>query len=260
GIKIHTQVVLCPGYNDGCELDKTIADLFNMGPGILSLAVVPLGLTAHRDGLIQLRKHTEQEADQLLNKVEKLQEVFLKQRGTRFIFASDEFYHLALRPVPPDECYEGYPQLENGVGLARQFLNELHSLKDQATAYVEKQLHITIAAAPAAAFLLKELAEILRTDLGLDTDLQIIKNKYFGEEVTVSGLLTGSDLIRSLKGKALGDVVFITKSMLKDSEDIFLDDISLKEVEKELRVHIIAVDGPLEMLSELLKGGLKIDR
>lgn len=253
GIKIHTQVVLCPGYNDGSELDKTVADLYNMGPGILSLAVVPLGLTAHRNGLMQLRKYTKQEAGELLSKVEKLQEVFLKERGTRFIFASDEFYHLASKQVPPEECYEGYPQQENGVGLARQFLNELYSLKKQQAAYPDKSLQITIAAAPAAKALLKELAGKFKSELGLDIDLQIIKNHFFGEEVTVSGLLTGSDLLRSLKGKALGDVVFITKSMLKDNDNVFLDDMSLKEVEKELKVPLVAVDGPQDMLNELLK-------
>ncbi len=252
-IKFHTQVVLCPGYNDGRELNQTIKDLYNMGPGIISLALVPVGLTGHRNGLKPLRNYTSDEAEELLRKVENLQETFLKERNTRFIFPSDEFYHLASRSVPPDHYYEDYPQLENGVGLARQFLNELYGLKEQLPEYPKISLQITIAAAPAAKTLLEELAGMLKTYLGMEVNLQIIKNYFFGEEVTVSGLLTGSDLVRSLKGKALGDVVFITKSMLKDNERVFLDDIYLEDVEKELKVPLVAVGGPNEMLNELLK-------
>ncbi len=261
GIKFHTQVVLCPGYNDGSELDQTIEDLYKMGPGILSLALVPVGLTKHRNGLKPLRKFTSHEAEELLKKVEGLQETFLKERGTRFIFAADEFYHLASKSVPPDHFYEDYPQLENGVGLARQFLNQLHVLKEQLPGYPKKSLQLTIATAPAAKTLLEELSGILKTYLGMEVKLKIVKNYFFGEEVTVSGLLTGSDLVRSLKGKALGDVVFITKSMLKDNDSIFLDDICLEDVEKELKVPLVAVDGPGEMLEELLKERpFKIDR
>lgn len=253
GISVHTQVVLCPGYNDGRELDSTIEDLAKMGPAIESLGLVPLGLTKHRSGLKPLRKYSSLEAEELLDKIELLQKVFLEERGSRFIFASDEFYNLASRSLPPDEHYEDYPQLENGVGLSRQFLNELHSIREQVKLLPGKMQNITIAAAPAAEKLLEELVEYFTSVTGVNINLQIIDNQYFGEEVTVSGLLTGSDLLRVLKGKPLGDVVFITKSMLKDRDKIFLDDLKMDDLEKELQVPLVAVDGPKELFSELLK-------
>ena len=253
GISIHTQVVLCPGYNDGRELDATIEGLAKMGPAIESLAVVPLGLTGYRNGLNPLRKYTLLEAEEIIDKIENFQENFLKERGTRFIFPSDEFYNLASRALPPDHCYEDYPQLENGVGLSRQFLNELHALEEQVPALPGKLQSFTIAAAPAAEKLLEELVEYYTRFTGVNINLQIVDNHFFGEEVTVSGLLTGSDLLRALKGKPLGDVVFITKSMLKDRDNIFLDDKKIDDVENELQVPLVAVDGPKELFSELLK-------
>ncbi len=253
GINIHSQVVLCPGYNDGRELAATVEDLAKMGPAIKSLAVVPLGLTGHRKGLKPLRKYSEPEAEDIIDKIECFQEKFLKQRGTRFVFSSDEFYNLASRPLPPDDSYENYPQLENGVGLSRQFLNELHALGEKLPFLPGKFQNLTIAAAPAAEKLLEELVEYFTRVTGVDINLQIVDNKYFGEEVTVSGLLTGSDLLRALKGKPLGDVVFITKSMLKDRDNIFLDDMTINYVENELQVSLVAVDGPKDFFSELLK-------
>ena len=258
GINIHTQVVLCPGYNDGRELDATVEDLAKMGSAIESLAVVPLGLTGHRNGLKPLRKFTSIEAEELLAKIEIFQDSFLKKRGTRFIFPSDEFYNLASRPFPPDDYYEDYPQLENGVGLARQFLNELYSLEEQMPTLPGKPINLTIAAAPAAEKLLEELVEYFTNKFtGININLQIVDNHYFGEEVTVSGLLTGSDLLRALKGKPLGNVVFITKSMLKDRDNIFLDDMKIDDLENELQVPLVAADGPKELLNELLKERLE---
>jgi len=253
GINIHTQVVLCPGYNDGRELDATVEDLSKMGPAIASLAVVPLGLTGHRNGLKPLRKYSALESEEIIDKIESFQDRFLKERGSRFIFPSDEFYNLASRPLPPDGYYENYPQLENGVGLSRQFLNELHALEKQVPFWPGKRISLTIAAAPAAEKLLKELVEYFTRFTGININLQIVDNHFFGEEVNVSGLLTGSDLLRALKGKSLGDVVFITKSMLKDRDNIFLDDMNINYVENELQVPLVAVDGPKGLFSELSK-------
>lgn len=253
GISIHAQVVLCPGYNDGRELDATIEDLAKMGSAIRSLALVPLGLTGHRIGLKPLRKYTSLEAEEILDKLESYQEVFLKERGTRYIFASDELYNLAARPLPPDDYYENYPQLENGVGLSRQFLNELYSLEHQGPEIPGIISNATIAAAPAAEKLLIELINRFKELAGVNINLQIIDNHYFGEEVTVSGLITGSDLLRALKGKPLGDVVFITKSMLKDRENVFLDNMKIDDLEDKLQVPLVAVEGPKALYSEISK-------
>ncbi len=252
-INVHAQVVLCSGYNDGSELDATIEDLSKMGPAIKSLGIVPAGITKHRKDLKPLKKYSSSEAKEILARIDNYQERFLKEKGTRFIFASDEFYNLAAKALPPDEYYEDYPQLENGVGLSRQFLNELHSIERQVPGLRDKLINITIATAPAAEKLLEQLVGIITKYTGINVNLQVIDNYYFGKEVTVSGLLTGSDLIKALKGKPLGDVVFITKSMLKDRGNIFLDDMTINNVEDELQVSLAAVEGPKKLLSELLK-------
>ncbi len=259
GIRVHAQVVLCPGYNTGPEMERTLADLAALGPGVLSVALVPIGLTAHRSGLENLRKHTPEEAREMLKEVGTLQQEYLKERGTRFVFAADEFYNLASVPVPAGDRYEGYPQLENGVGLARHFLDELSVIERRHRAVPGKAVTATIAAAPAAGALLEKLVTIFSGPEDPEIDLKIISNKYFGEQVTVSGLLTGSDLLTALEGKALGDVVFISKTMLKEGSSLFLDDLTVEDVEQVLKIPVCPVSGPLEFLSEIekLSGGYK---
>ncbi len=251
GIKVHAQVVLCPGFNTGCEMEKTVEDLYNMGSNLASVALVPVGLTSHRVGLETIRKFTGKEARQLLEWLEKKQGIFLKDRGTRFVFAADEFYKLASYSIPGDDKYEGYPQLENGVGLARNFLDELVLVKREELAQPEKDLTVTIAAGQAAENLLGALVKDYSGIKGINLDLRIIKNSFFGKEVTVSGLLTGSDLLAALKGTELRDALFISKTMLKEDQDIFLDGLSVKEIEKALNVPVYAVSGPLEFHAKL---------
>ncbi len=259
GIQVHAQVVLCPGYNTGSEMNRTIEDLAKMGSGLVSVALVPVGLTAHRSGCTKLRKFTGEEARKLLEQLEEMQLKYLKDRGTRFVFAADEFYNLAAVPFPGDEEYEGYPQLENGVGLARHFLDELELIEKQETVILDRDLKITIATGVAAKQLVEELVKVFLKIKGLDIDLKIIENSLFGKEVTVSGLLAGKDLVEALEGKDLGEMVFITKTMLKEDSTLFLDDLDLGNIEQVLNIPVFAVNSPLELLSKIraVAGGVK---
>lgn len=252
GIKIHAQVVLCPGYNTGKELLRTLRDLNDLGENILTIALVPVGLTSYRDDLTVLNKFTATDSTELIKVVEQLQNVYLEKRGTRFVFLADEFYSMAGVSFPEEEAYEGFPQLENGVGLARLFLGELDRLQELMPVKMARKLTATLVTGKSAAPLLKLLADQLSRIEGLTVNLQIAANKYFGNQVTVSGLLTGTDLLSVLKGKETGDVVFITESQLKDQSDLFLDNMSLTELEKNLKTPVRAVSGPLQLF-ECLK-------
>ncbi len=252
GIKVHTQVVLCPGLNTGKELEKTLEDLNNMGKNILTVALVPVGLTEHRDNLTKLKKFNSPEAKEIVETIEAKQRIYLKERKSRFVFLADEFYNLAGLPYPQEISYEGYPQLENGVGLARLFLDEMDRSVDNIPSVLRQPLKITIITGISAFPLLKEFAGKLQNTKGLNINLIAAENHHFGSTVTVSGLLTGGDILTSLQGKDAGDVVFIPKAMLKDNSELFLDNLSVCELEESLNARIIAVSGPAELISEIV--------
>ena len=251
GIRIHAQVVLCPDINTGIEMVRTIRDLGQMGPNLASVALVPVGLTGHRSGLKPLRKFQSEEAANLVEHVSAMQQTFLKERGTRFVFLADEFYNLAGLEVPGDSEYEGYPQLENGVGLARHFLDELAMIKQQESDGLAAPLKITLATGRAAESLMKQLTLVFAEIANLTINLKIIDNNFFGEQVTVSGLLTGGDLLAALEGDELGDAVFISQTLLKDQSKKLLDDLNVNDIEKALNVPVHAVSGPLELFSKI---------
>lgn len=248
GIKIHAQVVLCPAYNTGKELLRTISDLEQLGKNILTVALVPVGLTCHREGLTALNKFTSAESANLIKEVEQLQKNNFEKRGSRFVFLADEFYNMAGIPFPEEAAYEGFPQLENGVGLARLFQTELACLQDKMPGKLTRKLSATLVTGKSAEPLIKELSDRLSKIEGLTVNVQVATNKYFGDQVTVSGLLTGADLLSALEGKETGDVVFITESQLKDQSDLFLDDMSLSELEASIKTPVRAVTGPLHLL------------
>jgi putative radical SAM enzyme (TIGR03279 family) len=248
GIRIHAQVVLCPGYNTGLELERTIRDLDQWGPNLTDIALVPVGLTAHRSALLPLRKFSPEEAKKMVEEIENMQEEFLKTRNSRFVFLADEFYVMAGVEFPGNDYYEGYPQLENGVGLARQFLSELAVVSDQELPIIKEKLTVTVAAGKAAEVLLKTLIKEFSKIDKLIINLVVVENRFFGEPVNVSGLLTGSDLLAALEGKEQGDLVFIANTLLREKSDIFLDDMTITELEKSLKVPIRPVSGPMEML------------
>ncbi len=253
GIKIHGQLVLCPDLNTGTELKRSLADLAALGENILSVALVPVGLTRHRCENSTLRSFTADEALPLVEQIEIIQQKYLADRASRFVFLADEFYNLASLAYPPAIAYEGYPQLENGVGLARLFLEELEQLENKIPRLdlSGRELSITIVTGKAAVSILEQLVASLRPIKGLSVNLVAAENHFFGKQVTVSGLLTGSDLMKALENEEKGDLVFIANNLLRDGGDLFLDNLTIKEVEASLKVPLKVVTGPLELVESL---------
>ncbi len=251
GIGIHAQVVLCPGYNTGTELDKTIQDLYNLGSNILSIALVPVGLTGYRDGLKNLRQFSDVEADSLIQRVTLMQSEFLKKSGSRFVFLADEFYNLAGLPLPPEDDYENYPQMENGVGIARHFLEQLKDLSSGLIDRLPRSITITIISGLAARPQIQEMINILKQIKGLTVQAVFASNYLFGKNVTVSGLLSGKDLIKAMEGKKAGDAVFIPGIMLKDNSELFLDNLTLNDLAKAFQAPVKAVSNPQQIIDFL---------
>lgn len=243
GIEMNCQIVLIPGINDGENLDRTLEDLSRLYPSVSSVAVVPVGLTKFREGLCQLNTYNYETANELLDFIHNKQEIYLKNINSRFIFASDEFYILAKRLIPEYEDYEGFPQYENGVGLIRSFYAEVEeALMDIKESAVLNKNYI-IATGMLAYDFIKEIANIVTTKINsLNLEVVPIKNDFFGEKITVSGLVTGKDLINQLKEYEFNDGLIIPSSMLKRDETIFLDDITVNDIEISLNTKVIISD------------------
>lgn len=238
GLKLNCQIVCCPGINDGGELRRTLSDLYDLMPNIQSAAVVPVGVTKYREGLFPLTIFNEKTAAEAIDVIAETQERSLKEYGRRMVFAADEFYITAKRPVPEAEFYEDYPQYENGVGLVRSLLDETSQAIDEAE-YGGGERHVSIACGVIAAPCQRKIADnIMKKFPMVDIKIYPIINHFFGETITVSGLITAGDLIAQLKGKELGSELFIAASMLKADEPIFLDDMTLDDVRSALGVKI----------------------
>ena len=239
GIQFHAQAVLCPGVNDGAALEKTIADLKALYPACMSLALVPVGLTGHREGLTPLRKYTRDEARAVIEQAERWQKTCLKKLGTNFVFPADEFYLTAHRSVPDDGFYEDYAQIDNGIGMMRLLeteMEEAYSDADLETAAPGRLIILTgVSVAPFMKSLMKRFPVP-----GVEVEVVPVENSFFGPEVTVTGLLTGRDVVRALQGRS-ADAVLITESMLRDGEDVFLDDMSFDEARRQAGMPIVKV-------------------
>ncbi|WP_066502820.1 DUF512 domain-containing protein [Abyssisolibacter fermentans] len=242
-IDMNCQIVLCPGINDGERLDRTINDLFDFYPNISSVAIVPVGLTKFREGLFDLGTFDKESSREFLDYIEKKQKEFLKEVGSRFVFASDEFYILDGREIPEYDEYEGFPQIENGIGLMRRLKEEVtNELEKVELEYLIPKKY-TIATGVLAYDFMKSLSkQVIDKISNLNIEVIEIKNKYFGESITVTGLITGTDLIEQLKDKNIGNGLLITKSMLRSGEDVFLDDITIKDVEDALNTKVYLSD------------------
>ena len=257
GIEIHTQVVLCPGINDGPELARTIEDLVALYPWVLTLAVVPVGLTGYRQRLPDLRPPTEAEARAILTSIHDYQERFLRNCGSRFVFAADELYLRAGLEFPPLVAYEGLAQVENGVGLVPQFRAEAAEVLSEAPS-LQLSAVATFTGESARGELSRFVAE-LSTKTGTTIHLYPVRNAFFGGHVSVTGLLTGRDVLSELKGKDLGQALLVPDVVLREGDDLFLDDISLADLERDLDVKVLKVastpwgllDG-LELLDDML--------
>jgi len=246
GIEMNCQIVLAPGINDGKHLEKTLKDLSNLFPSITSVAVVPVGMTKYREGLYNLESYDFSNANDVIDLIEGKQKEFIRGIDSRFVFAADEFYVLAKRALPDYADYEGFPQLENGVGLIRVFYTEVINALNQIKTVQELDKSYIIATGVLASEFMNQVAEaVMEKFQGLELKVVPIKNYFLGETITVSGLVTGKDLITQLSNYELKDGIIIPRSMLKSGEDIFLDNVTVKEIEEALATKIIIseVDG-----------------
>ncbi len=248
GLTMNAQIVLCKGINDGKQLQKTIEDLSRYLPCLESLSVVPVGLTKYREKLFPLEPFQKEDAKEVLSLIHSLQETLYHEYGNHFVHPSDEWYLLAEEPIPKADVYDGYPQLENGVGMVRLLRDEVEeALQERETKEGSiKERKISIATGLLAAPVIRELSEkIVKTCPGLTVSVHGIKNRFFGPGVTVSGLLTGGDIREQLKGKELGEALYLPQNVLRAGEEVFLDDLTLGELADSLQVpvHIVESSG-----------------
>ena len=252
GMSFHCQVVLRPGINDGAELDRTLADLASLSPHALTVALVPVGLTRFREHLYPLRPYTKEEAEQVIRQAEAFQEKMLHQAGTRFVFPSDEFYQIAEHPLPDADSYEDFPQFENGVGLLARLRDEFETALRLDPDTPGEPRRVVMATGTSVAPFMRELL-VAHPVEGVDVRVVPILNHFFGETVTVSGLITGQDLVAQLRGTA-ADEILITESMLREGEDIFLDDMTLAQAQEALGIRITPVPDDGADLLDALRG------
>lgn len=241
-IEVNAQIVLCPEINDGKILDKTIEDLSKFFPKLLCIAIVPVGLTKYRKNLYPLKTFNNETAGTVIEQVESWQKKFKKKYGSRIVYVADEFFVLANRDIPNYKYYEDFPQLEDGIGMlayfTKNFDEQYKKLKN-----IELNKTIVIPTGKSAYKFISEKAKMLENKInGLKINVYQIENIFFGNLISVTGLITGNDMINQLKDKELGDYLFISKNMLKDDADIFLDDVTLEEVEKRLKIKAIKTE------------------
>lgn len=241
GIEMNTQVVLCPEWNDGAELDRTIEELSQFYPAVRTLSIVPVGLTKHRKGLSELRGCTSIEARRTVRQIEHWQEVLRPKLGVNFVHASDEFYVLANTAIPQAGYYDEFAQVENGVGMLRTFIDEFQALESSFPSELDEPRHVAIVTGTSASKTMKEAVEKLCQITNLAIDVHVIRNVFYGEEVTVTGLITGQDIVRQLEASLTADTILLPDVMLKDEEDVFLDDYTVDQVSEALRCPILIV-------------------
>lgn len=274
GIEMNGQIVLCKHVNDGPELDRSIRDLSKFLPFMRSVSVVPAGITKYREGLYPLELFNKEEACCVIDLIESRQQEFYEKFGLHFIHASDEFYIIAERDFPEEERYDGYIQLENGVGMMRLFIDEFYEAlnsmlqsKEYKSLKLSLQRTITIATGKLAYKTLLSFSKaIMEAFPNIHIRVVWIRNDFFGETITVAGLITGQDLIKQLKerkdgGTDLGSSLLIPSSMLRTGEKVFLDDTTAEDVERELEIELVPIEsGGQEFLSCVLNHEYKMNR
>ncbi|MEA4815140.1 MAG: DUF512 domain-containing protein [Oscillospiraceae bacterium] len=239
GIIMNSQIVVCPGLNDGEALRKTMCDLFAMGTA--TCAVVPVGLTKYRKGLYKMPPVDKAKAAEIIDIIDTFGDGCLKQRGSRVFFCADELYIKAGRPLPPEEYYEGYPQIENGVGMLRSLEGEFLDGLSEIEADEVCEPFATATGVIAEPFISGLVAAAAKKCKNVDGRVYAIKNEFFGTTIDVSGLITGADLIKQLAGKPLGKRLLIPENMLRHGGEVFLDDLTVVDVEKTVGVPIQVV-------------------
>ncbi|MCR4902642.1 MAG: DUF512 domain-containing protein [Butyrivibrio sp.] len=260
GIELNGQIVLCKGVNDKEELHRSLSDLYALRPNLQSVSIVPVGLSKYRDGLYPLEPFNKDDAREVIREISFWQEKAFKESGTHFVHASDEWYLLAELPIPEASLYDGYGQYENGVGMLRLLMDEFHDgmniLKekyDSEISYYSAEFSMATGrlAYPTIKELVEEACDYCK---GLKVHIYPIRNDFFGERITVSGLLTGGDIIAQLKGKPLGTKLFLPQNVLRAGENYLLDDITVPEIETELGISIdIIKQAGYHLVSELFQ-------
>ncbi|MBN1777218.1 MAG: DUF512 domain-containing protein [Clostridiales bacterium] len=253
GIRFHCQIVCCPGVNDGDALMRTLEDLLSLTPAALSVAVVPVGLTKFRQGLPKLMPYDARTAQSLLRQIEPFQMHCLDTIGTSFAFASDELYCLTGEELPPAAWYEGYPQIENGVGLLRQFEEQMRQASEDDTeiSHTEARTYVVVSGVLAAPYM-RQYCDACAPD-NAAVRVETIVNRFFGETVTVTGLLTGGDVLAQLSPALLNgaDALLISRNMLNHDRELFLDDMTLQEFESRLPLPVRVVDDGFDFYNAL---------
>lgn len=238
GISMNCQIVLCPDYNDKAELDRTIRDLETLYPYVTSCSVVPVGLTKYREGLCHITPFNERSSVETIRQIEKYQKKFRKKYGINLIYIADEFYINAKLPIPDSSGYDGFPQIENGVGLIASMREEF----DEAVKLIKPKIcnrNVAVATGEIAYEFINSLANrLMSVCKGLTITVIPVKNEFFGGGVSVSGLITASDILKAVHDASAFDELFITECMLKSGEDVFLDNMSLDELSQKLGVKI----------------------
>ena len=247
GIEMNGQIVLCKGINDGKELEYSISELMKFIPSFRSLSVVPVGLSKYRDGLFHLEPFEKEDSIEVIGIIEKYQKLAFEKHGIHFVHASDEWYLTAEMELPEAERYDGYLQIENGVGMMRSFIDETDEqiekrTRDGSFASCDPNRHITLVTGMLAYPIIKATAEKLEAKVpGMRLDVFPVRNDFFGERITVSGLLTGQDIIAQLKGKELGTEVRLPESVVRAGTDVFLDDYTVSQVSDALQVRVYTI-------------------
>ncbi len=255
GIKVNCQIVVCPGINDGEVLKRSISDLLSLGSCIESIAIVPVGITKYRENLHPLSPMTKENAKETLRIVDSFGEDCIKMRGERVVYAADEIYIKAELSLPGDEYYDSYPQLDNGVGLMTLMHEEFSSALKFAD-FPERLEGFTVATGVSAAPFIRKLIDELKEKChNIDSaEVYAVKNEFFGETIDVAGLVTGRDMINQLRDKKLSKRLLIPAVMLRQGESVFLDDISVADVERELGVTVIPVENDGDALLTAILG------
>ena len=249
-VQLHTQIVLCSGLNDGAVLDRTIDDLSKLYPAVQSIGVVPVGMTKYNKDQ-EFAKYSNSQAAAIIRQVAGWQRRFRRDLGTRLVFASDELYLLAECTVPGSASYEGYPQYENGIGIVRSFVDDLRRMAKRLPVGLEQETSVGLVTGKLAEPFIRQLADSLNSVGNLRTEVFAIINEFFGETVTVAGLVVGEDVSAQLQGRALPGVILIPNIMLRDGS--FLDGVTVDAVSRRLGVPVVPVDmspaGVIEYLS-----------
>lgn len=233
-VDYHTQIVLCPGYNDEAELDRTIGDLLRQYPHAQSLAIVPVGLTKYRKNCYPLQMFDRAGAARVIEQVKKWQDLARKKTGRAFVYLGDEFYFIAEQDLPETQAYDGFPQLDNGIGLTRNFVDEWEAGADEICNSYPEPIYLDIICGKSMGSVLQMLTDQLHIE-NLHVRVLALENRFWGEAITVSGLLTGRDILQGLRDAGgRRDGVILPASALRAGENIFLDDYSLTDLQREI--------------------------